>query len=362
MASNTKAVGSGGEIQIIVDLVTQSVSNNRSVVRVRGIMHNNSGRSYDSSGVSVSISGTNSWSSTRTFDIASNGSFTIVDQDFTVNHGTDGRKSVSYTFKLGSTLTGTFGSGGSVTVGMTLPRIDTGGGGSTATIPGKVARPTLQHVSGTTFNVSWPTPNNGGSGILEYRIRVDDSASFPSPVFTETTSISQNITNATMGKRWHVCVQARNAIGWGPWSDNVSILIPTVPEKGGVPTLEYSPPSTVTMSWATPDNGGSGILSYDYQYDDNSSYSSPVAVNTKSISNVIRNLLPGKKYWFRYRARNIQGAGHWSNSAAIDIASGPAVKMDGVWRNSMVYVRFNGEWRIAIPYVRQNGSWKMAGS
>ena len=43
------------------------------------------------------------------------------------------------------------------------------------------------------------------------------------------------------------------------------------------------------------------------------------------------------------------------------IPRGPRVRANGVYRNTIAYVKVNGVWRLAIPYVRTAGAWKLSG-
>lgn len=43
------------------------------------------------------------------------------------------------------------------------------------------------------------------------------------------------------------------------------------------------------------------------------------------------------------------------------IPRGPRVRHNGVWRNTMIYVRDGGRWRQAICYVRHASKWRQAG-
>lgn len=49
------------------------------------------------------------------------------------------------------------------------------------------------------------------------------------------------------------------------------------------------------------------------------------------------------------------------NFALTRIPRGPRVRHNGVWRNTVAYVRVAGVWKIAVPYVRSGGVWKIGG-
>lgn len=43
------------------------------------------------------------------------------------------------------------------------------------------------------------------------------------------------------------------------------------------------------------------------------------------------------------------------------IPRGPRVKVAGVWRNTVAYMRVAGIWKIVVPYVKSAGAWKVGG-
>jgi len=57
-------------------------------------------------------------------------------------------------------------------------------------------------------------------------------------------------------------VTARNLVGLGPDSSEVSIRAAAVPNVPAAPTTEVDTNVSVTISWVAPFNGGSGITSY----------------------------------------------------------------------------------------------------
>lgn len=450
-ARKTANVGSSGKIEIIITSGTQSTSNNTTQVRVRGIMHNSAGRSYDNSadGVERKITGTNSWSGTFNFDLSSNESYTFIDRTFTVTHNSDGTKTVNYTITLGKTLTGTFGNGGSVGTSLTLPAIDRKPGApgtpsispvspgvvdaswtaaasngssideyqilysrysdfrsfdqlrdstartrrisglstrvtyyfkvrahnaqgwgpysstrsyTTPDHPTAPGAPSLSHSSGTTISASWAAADAQGRTITNYQLQVDDNSSFSSPSsVNKGTTRSHTITGATMGKTWYVRVRAQNDQGWGPWSPVRSLAVPNVPDPVGTLTLNYVPPDILEVSWSAPNNNGAAITEYDLEYSRSSSFSNSTTVSTTSRSVTLEDLNIGDTYYVRVRAKNKQGAGPWSSSSDKQIVSGPRIRHSGVWKNSIVWVKYNDVWRIATPFVKSGGVWRLGG-
>lgn len=113
------------------------------------------------------------------------------------------------TFKLNST--GTAGFGGPTTFSHTVTR---------SVVPSAPAKPTLSKVGLDNVTVAWSAPNDGGSAILQYRLGYGTSSTTPSTeIFTTSPHV---VTNLAMNTVYYFWVQARNAVGWGPFSPSAS--------------------------------------------------------------------------------------------------------------------------------------------
>lgn len=204
MASVTIGVGSYGAWQGVVEQVGQSQSGNYSNVRVRGIMKNNGqGTSWGSA--SRSISGTNSWSGSGDFNIGAGASLTFIDHTFRVNHNSDGTRQVAYVIHLGSTSTTTFGSGGSVTVSLSLRRI--------AKKPSPPGKPSFSNELPTSVTVSWAaSTNNGGTSIDHYLLRYWPNAAGTGSYIdhSKANNRSRVVTGLTPGRTYRFVVYAHN--------------------------------------------------------------------------------------------------------------------------------------------------------
>lgn len=365
-ASRTVAVGNGGQWQIIVDQLSRDNNANTSRVRVRGIMINNSGRSYDHSGVVGAIRGQNSWDGSFTFDIPGGGSATVIDVTFTVGHNPDRRKTVAYSIAYGSTLTGTFGNGGNVDVSLVLDPTGTPPPPSSSrTSPGKPGWPALQHISGGTVRVTFSRATAGSAPIEEYQILASVHTDFHSHEYIrDSLATTRDFHGLELGKRWYFKVRARNEVDWGPYSDTRSIVIPNIPSKMGAPTLTYDAPSTIKVVYTKPSSdGGAAITGYDVQFATDAAFTKDVQTySTTSGSTLTRtDLEPGNTWYVRVRAKNKQGSGTWSAASSVLAASGPQVRYEGVWRYTVAYVKHEGVWRPAIPMVRHAGVWRIGG-
>ena len=357
MASKTIDVGARGRWKIVIDQVSQNLTNNTSKVRVRGIMYNDgSGTSADSTGnCKRSISGTNGWSdSSVNFSVSGGGSHTLIDREFTVTHDNDGTKQVTYTAKFGPTITSTFGSGGSVTLSMFLTRIPRG--------PGAPTNLQTVFVAPRRMNISWGAAPDNGSPVTEYHIRYADNPGFvPSSTKVVGNVLSTFVEGLTIGKTWYFKVIPKSDLDWGEWSATVSRAVPNVPSTMTAPGVTLGT-LQATATFTAPANGGATINGYDIQVGDNTAFTGAKLFSTTSSPYTITDLFVGSVNYVRVRAKNSQGVGAWSpyTTTAL-VVGGPLVRHAGVWKYTICYVRQAGVWKIATPYVKQGGVWKLAG-
>lgn len=72
----------------------------------------------------------------------------------------------------------------------------------------------------------------------------------------------------------------------------------------------------------------------------------------------IGNLTPGTTYYFWIRLQNKYGLSGWTKPVNIRTWGAARVKVNGVWRQGVVYVRVGGVWKQARPYVKVAGVWR----
>ncbi len=134
------------------------------------------------------------------------------------------------------------------------------------TTPG--APQTLTAIAGNAqVALSWSAPaSNGGSAILDYQIyrgtAPDGETQIAGPAGTGTTYTDTTAVNGTL---YYYRVSARNAVGFGPWGNEVS----ATPSSGATaPTAPLSLLATSgnaqnVLTWNAPaSNGGSAITGY----------------------------------------------------------------------------------------------------
>jgi fibronectin type 3 domain-containing protein len=151
------------------------------------------------------------------------------------------------------------------------------------------------------------------SGATFYEYELDDNSSFTSPLTDTTSGLSDNTGNLLGGTVYYWRVRAGNSAGYTSWS--TVFTFSTIYPPASAPSLISPIDNTVnvsiagtTLQWSSV----SGSTFYEYQFDDNASFSSPVSDTTSSLTDNTGNLLAGTVYYWRVRAGNSAGYSAWS--------------------------------------------------
>lgn len=357
MASYTASIGTKGQMRVSVDLVSQDAVKNTSVVRVKGEVWLTSGTATDNTGYcKARFTGTNTTTNKTIKGSYSTKPRLILDSSFTVTHDPDGTKTVSYTFNYGPSSTTVLGKVlSTATVTLTLPEINTKPGVVTG------VGVLLAYPDGMTVSYALPFSN---TPILEYLIEYAKNNTFTnSTVVSASTSLSKTILGLDIASTYYFRVKARNAGGVGEWSDIFSKSLPNVPAKMAIPLATFTPPATIALSFTPPSSdGGSSVIGYDVQYSADENYTQATTISTDKSPVVLNNLSPDVEYYrFRVRAKNLIGAGVWSDSRITTIVGGPKISYGGKIYSTLAFVKYNGIYQPAIPYEKEDGVWRVAG-
>lgn len=193
-----------------------------------------------------------------------------------------------------------------------------------------VSPPTAPVLSGTHTrgfrNLTWTAPTNVGNGVATtsnvYDIRRTDpnATTWGTRAATRSYKDGQNIeTNPNFSYQ----VRARNAAGWGPWSNTV-----TLTPRPLAPTLSGTHSNGVrNLSWTAATNagqtneaytGGAGTTENVYQVE----RTTPSGTTFNTISTVLTladdSTIDSASFTYRARAWNITGWGPWSNSITLN--------------------------------------------
>ena len=163
-----------------------------------------------------------------------------------------------------------------------------------------------------------------GLTILSYCLEIDrfGTAAFEPVAGCETDSLllSHTVTSLTRGNTYGFRYKARNAYGWGEYSEVVTLLAATEPATPGLaPTFTSSTDTdlTIGLSVNAVENNGSVILEFSLEVSDGAdafavvtSYDAVSSSHTLTVDH--DGLVTGTVYRLRYRARNAIGWGGYS--------------------------------------------------
>lgn len=215
-----------------------------------------------------------------------------------------------------------------------------------ASVPDQPSDVPVQDPTGTSDTqikviIASPAPGNGGSVIISYEIQMDDglSGDYVSIIGFDTNSLltTYTITSGIIKGREHrFRYRARNAIGWGPFSSESSILAATVPTPPPSPTFSSFSASTLYINvLPSSDNGGTDIIDYELWVDAGDDFSSAFTKLTNyngasliyGANNANDGIVIGKTYRFKTRSHNLIGFSEFSEDGYIafgDVPSTPA--------------------------------------
>jgi len=186
------------------------------------------------------------------------------------------------------------------------------------------------------------TAENGGLPILSYSLEMDDGAGGAFSVLTgysvdyyyNSLATSHLVaTNLTVGATYRVRYRARNAYGWGEYSDTASLLAAEEPSKPSAAPVILSKNDTDIAVLLDLDigNGGAPLSVYHLEInaggEGNDVYRNLTSYNgtaTHTINLVTDSLTYGTIYKLRYRAENIEGAGAYSDVTLVALNAVPA--------------------------------------
>lgn len=245
--TGTRGIGNyGSQIKTVVTLLSQDRAANTSRLRVVVSIYNGGrSRSWDSS-VGMAITGTVSFSGTGSVDVAGYSWQTIISREFTVTHGSDGRKSFTINGVLGTTGTSTFGSGGTASVSGTLPQL--------LLAPLAPVNLLANRVSDTAQRLTW---GNRTSARRPYtRLQVQRAARSGGGWQYVSTSIGASAQSYQDGgtkanDRYDYRVRAVNSVGASPWARNTDGTsgVSTTPASPASVTAKKSG-SNIVVTWA----------------------------------------------------------------------------------------------------------------
>lgn len=214
-----------------------------------------------------------------------------------------------------------------------------------------------------------PLPSSGGSSILSYNVEIDDgySGPFRSIIGKDSNSLLTTVTisdNILKGKTYRVRYQAKNAIGWGEYSSEETILAASRPSIPSKPTFNKFLSSTLYLNlFKSPDNGGSPITKYELFRDAGDDFSStfvsiqdinPDTLSFSAADNTL-GLNIGKTYRFKVKAHNVIGASEYSDEAYIAFGNVPGIPTAVVKSDKTSRTSITVSWSAVISTLPVTG-------
>lgn len=279
-------------------------------------------------------------SGTKTFNFLPGGDWQKL-QSWTVT------TSQTVTFKIGDT--GTSGLGGPTTHTASISR---------STAPAAPSQVAFTNVASTTLTATFTDGSNNGAAIDSRQIGYGTDVAQVGMTVVSSDG-STDITGLATGITYYFWARTHNAKGYGPWSVRSEVTTLRVANPPTPPTLVVVDQRTISVTFPVPsDNGGTPILEYQIGYGLTSTAPSSTTSGSPVTPNAVSGLLPGTQYYFWIRVRNSVGWSSWSNPSSAKTISGVRIKVDGVWKEAIPYVRVSGSWVLARPWVRIMGVWK----
>lgn len=216
--------------------------------------------------------------------------------------------------------------------------------------------------SSSSINYNWNDPISSGIGPAptSMYIEVNKSSSFVSPFayYADVGNVNaKNVTGLERATTYYARVKALNSVGWGAWSATEAFSTEaTVPDTQGAPSVSAPTSSGFTVSFSTPNNGGSAITSYVTQVSADNFVTS--YTYTGSSPRVITGRLPGVKYRARTAAINAIGQGNWSAaSAEIQTLGGVKIWTGSAWGEGIVRLWDGSAWKVCIVRKWNGSGW-----
>ena len=169
------------------------------------------------------------------------------------------------------------------------------------------------------------------SGATLYEYQYDDNSDFSSPVSNSVNALTESTGTLLSNTIYYWRVRAGNGSGFSPWSGSWSFtteiqfataptLISPADNAAGIPI------SGITLEWSSVNNA----TLYEYQYDDNASFTSPFSNAVTTLTASTGSLLPNTIYYWRVRAGNGSGFSPWSVawSFTTDVTTGLAIETE----------------------------------
>ena len=170
------------------------------------------------------------------------------------------------------------------------------------------------------FTVSWTGNTQGGPAITTYNFEQNINNGGWQRLLSNTPQTSFQVIGAPNSNNYQFRAQAsnNNGVSFGPWSSAVGTTIDVIAPTGTLnPLPQFTNSTSFWVSWTGTDNaGGSGVASYNVQYQIDGGGWQNLIQNTPQTSFYVQNAQTAQRWGFRIQA--VDNAGNqqaWSSTA-----------------------------------------------
>lgn len=179
---------------------------------------------------------------------------------------------------------------------------------TTNDVPAAPATPTSSVPAATSVKYNWTAPSNGGSAITGYDVQLSTSSTFSTVLQTQSVSsstLTYTFTGLDRGVTYYGRVRAKNAAGNGAYSAGKSATTywedlsgyptaaPTVVLSSGIATSHRA---LFRVEAEEPHPFPAGVLKFQYELSQSSSFTSPITGEYDLDPNTINNGQAGETF------------------------------------------------------------------
>lgn len=249
-------------------------------------------------------------------------------------------------FRLGAT--GTSGFGGPTDFSVNITR---------GTVPPQTSPVRYLSVGNTSVIAAFDGHGTGGAPFIQWQLAWSRDPNVIAQDGNMSSSGTSTVNGLLPGTKYYFWARGENTLGWGPWSARTDVTTQNVPDAPSTPVISNIQPTSVDVSWTPNGDGGAAINGFQLAkntVNDINTATSSSATSPKTVT----GLVPGTTYFFWVRASNTWGWGPWSAAGTNQTIAGARMKVGGVWKIAVPYVRSGGVWKLAIPLVKSAGEWR----